>query len=40
MNDRLKKQMEFVLEIDKEKNIFHQTHLSNKGRKENDTDNA
>ena len=40
MNDRLKKQMEFVLEIDKEKNIFRQTHLSNHGRKENDAEHA
>ena len=28
MDDRLKKQLEFVLEIDKEKNIFRQTHIS------------
>ena len=40
MNDRLKKQMEFVLEIDKEKNIFRQTHLSNHGRKGNDAEHA
>ncbi len=40
MNDRLKKQLEFVLEIDKEKNIFRQTHLSNHGRKENDAEHA
>ena len=40
MNNRLKKQLEFVLEIDKEKNIFRQTHLSNHGRKENDAEHA
>ena len=27
MDERLKQQLEFVLEIDKEKNIFRQTHL-------------
>ena len=32
LNDRLKKQLEFSLEIDKEKNIFRQTHLSGHGR--------
>ena len=31
MDDRLKKQLEFVLEIDKEKNIFRQTHISGHG---------
>lgn len=40
MNDRLKKQLEFVLEIDKEKNIFRQTHLSGHGRNENDAEHA
>ena len=35
MDDRLRKQMEFALEIDKEKNVFRQTHLSGKGRNEN-----
>ncbi|MCR5415380.1 MAG: HD domain-containing protein [Pseudobutyrivibrio sp.] len=40
MDDRLKKQMEFALEIDKEKNIFRQTHLSNHGRNENDAEHA
>ena len=29
-DERLKQQLEFVLEIDKEKNIFRQTHLSGK----------
>ena len=40
MNERLKKQMEFALEIDKEKNIFRQTHLSGNGRRENDAEHA
>ncbi|MBP3239676.1 MAG: HD domain-containing protein [Oribacterium sp.] len=40
MDERLKKQMEFILEIDKEKNIFRQTHLSNHGRNENDAEHA
>ena len=39
-DERLKKQMEFALEIDKEKNIFRQTHLSGKGRRENDAEHA
>lgn len=39
-NDRLKQQMEFILEIDKEKNIFRQTHLSGHGRNENDAEHA
>lgn len=40
MNERLKKQLEFILEIDKEKNIFRQTHLSGHGRNENDAEHA
>ena len=40
MDDRLKKQLEFALEIDKEKNIFRQTSLSGHGRKENDAEHA
>lgn len=40
MDERLKKQLEFVLEIDKEKNIFRQTHLSGQGRNENDAEHA
>ena len=38
--ERLKKQLEFSLEIDKEKNIFRQTHLSGHGRNENDAEHA
>lgn len=40
MEERLQKQLEFALEIDKEKNIFRQTHLSGKGRNENDAEHA
>lgn len=40
MDERLRKQIEFALEIDKEKNIFRQTHLSNHGRNENDAEHA
>lgn len=38
--DRMQKQIDFLLEIDKEKNIFRQTHLSNHGRRENDAEHA
>ena len=40
MDERLKKQLAFALEIDKEKNIFRQTHLSRHGRNENDAEHA
>jgi len=40
MDERLKKQLDFCLEIDKEKNIFRQTSLSGHGRKENDAEHA
>lgn len=40
MNERLKQQLNFILEIDKEKNIFRQTHLSGHGRNENDAEHA
>lgn len=40
MDERLKKQLEFILEIDKEKNIFRQTHLTGHGRNENDAEHA
>ncbi len=40
MDDRLKKQLAFALEIDKEKNVFRQTHLSGHGRNENDAEHA
>lgn len=40
MDERLKQQFDFALEIDKEKNIFRQTHLSGHGRNENDAEHA
>ena len=40
MDERLKKQIAFFLEIDKEKNVFRQTHLSGHGRNENDAEHA
>ena len=40
MEERLRKQLEFALEIDKEKNVFRQTHLSGHGRNENDAEHA
>lgn len=40
MDERLKRQLDFALEIDKEKNIFRQTHLSGHGRQENDAEHA
>lgn len=39
-DQRLKQQMDFLLEVDKEKNIFRQTHLSGGGRAENDAEHA
>ncbi len=38
--ERFEKQVEFILEADKEKNIFRQTHLSGNGRRENDAEHA
>lgn len=40
MDTRIKQQLEFSLEIDKEKNILRQTHLSGHGRQENDAEHA
>ena len=40
MDERLQKQLAFALEIDKEKNILRQTHLSGHGRRENDAEHA
>ncbi len=40
MDERIKKQLAFSLEIDKEKNVFRQTHLSGHGRRENDAEHA
>lgn len=38
--ERFKKQMEFILEMDKAKNIFRQTYLSDGKRKENDAEHS
>ncbi len=38
--ERFAKQVAFVLEADKEKNILRQTHLSGGGRRENDAEHA
>lgn len=38
MQERLKQQIDFMLEIDKAKNVFRQTHLTNQGRYENDAE--
>ena len=40
MDKRLERQLAFALEIDKEKNVFRQTHLSGHGRNENDAEHA
>lgn len=40
MDERIKKQMDFSLEIDKEKEIYRQTSISGHGRKENDAEHA
>ena len=40
MNERLQKQIDFILKIDEEKNILRQTHLSHHGRRENDAEHA
>ena len=38
--ERLKKQMEFIIEVDKLKNIIRQTNLTNGERKENDAEHS
>lgn len=38
--ERFEKQVAFILEADKEKNILRQTHLSGHGRRENDAEHA
>lgn len=40
MKERLKRQLAFALELDKEKNILRQTHLTGHGRRENDAEHA
>ena len=36
MNDRLKKQIDFMLELDKMKNLYRQTYVLHENRREND----
>lgn len=38
--ERFEKQLAFILEADKEKNVLRQTHLSGHGRRENDAEHA
>lgn len=38
--ERFEKQLAFILEADKEKNILRQTHLNGNGRRENDAEHA
>ena len=38
--ERFQKQLDFILEIDKEKNILRQTHLTGYTRQENDAEHA
>ena len=40
MEERLEKQLAFALKIDEEKNILRQTHLTGRGRRENDAEHA
>lgn len=40
MDDRLRKQMEFILEVDKLKKIGRQTYVSDASRKENDSEHS
>lgn len=40
MTDRLQQQLDFILEIDKEKNILRQTHLTGHGKSEDDAEHA
>ena len=40
MDERIATQIAFALELDKEKSVFRQTHLSGHGRNENDAEHA
>ena len=40
MNERLKKQKEFLLEVDKMKQIYRQTHIRGGKRQENDAEHS
>jgi hypothetical protein len=39
-SERLNEQLSFITEIDKEKTILRQTHLTNHGRREDDAEHA
>ncbi|MBO7709871.1 MAG: HD domain-containing protein, partial [Lachnospiraceae bacterium] len=39
-SERFDRQLNFIVEIDKEKNILRQTHLTGHGRQENDAEHA
>lgn len=40
MDERIRQQLAFILEIDKVKNIYRKTHLSNNGKRENDAEHS
>ncbi len=40
IDERLKKQLEFVIELDKMKNLYRQTYVLNEDRKENDAEHS
>ena len=40
ISERLKKQIQFMLEVDKLKNIYRQTYVLNENRKENDSEHS
>ncbi|MCR5601791.1 MAG: HD domain-containing protein [Ruminococcus sp.] len=40
MNERLKKQVDFILELDKMKNLYRQTYVLHENRKENDAEHS
>lgn len=40
MNERLKKQVDFLLELDKMKNLYRQTYVLHEDRKENDAEHS
>lgn len=40
MDERLKRQVSFILEIDQLKNVLRQTHLTKNGRQENDAEHS
>ena len=40
MNERLKKQLDFMIELDKMKNIYRQTYVLHEDRKENDAEHS